>query len=113
MPRLQEPGDAIVSVALSSICASDLHIRNGAVPRARPGVILGHEFVGEVVETSPAVKKIQPGHRVAVNVETFCGSCFFCKNNFINNCEQGGWQLAAALTAARRNTCACPLPITA
>lgn len=63
VPRLQEPGDAIVSVALSSICASDLHIRNGAVPRARPGVILGHEFVGEVVETSPAVKKIQPGHR--------------------------------------------------
>lgn len=97
VPRLQESGDAIVSVALSSICASDLHIRNGAVPRARPGVILGHEFVGEVVETGPAVKKIRPGHRVAVNVETFCGSCFFCKNNFINNCEQGGWQLGCRI----------------
>lgn len=97
MPRLQEPGDAIVSVALSSICASDLHIRNGAVPRARPGVILGHEFVGEVVETSPAVKKSSGGTGLPVNVETFCGSCFFCKNNFINNCEQGGWQLGCRI----------------
>lgn len=97
VPRLQKPGDAIVRVALSSICASDLHIRNGAVPRARPGVILGHEFVGEVVETGPEVKKVRPGHRVAANVETFCGSCFFCKNNFINNCEHGGWELGCRI----------------
>lgn len=96
-PRLQKPGDALVRVTLSSICASDLHIRNGAVPRARPGVILGHEFVGEVVETGPEVKKIRPGQRVAVNVETFCGSCFFCKNKYINNCEHGGWELGCRI----------------
>ena len=61
LPRILDPRDAIVRVTLSSICASDLHIRDGAVPRARPGVILGHEFVGEVVETGPEVRKVRPG----------------------------------------------------
>ena len=86
LPRILDPRDAIVRVTLSSICASDLHIRDGAVPRARPGVILGHEFVGEVVETGPEVRKVRPGMRVAANVETFCGSCFFCRHGYVNNC---------------------------
>lgn len=96
-PRIQDPRDAIVRVTLSSICASDLHIRDGAVPRARPGVILGHEFVGEVVETGPEVRKVRPGMRVAANVETFCGSCFFCRHGYVNNCEQGGWELGCRI----------------
>ena len=79
LPRLQTATDALVRVRLSSICASDLHIRNGAVPRARPGIILGHEFVGEVVAVGAEVRKVRPGDRVSANVETFCGSCFYCK----------------------------------
>lgn len=75
LPQIQDPRDAIVKVELSSICASDLHIRNGAVPRALPGTVLGHEFVGEVVATGSEVRKVRPGQRVAANVETFCGTC--------------------------------------
>lgn len=86
LPRIRDPRDAIVRVTLSSICASDLHIRDGAVPHARPGVVLGHEFVGEIVETGTEVRKLKPGMRVAANVETFCGSCFFCRRNYVNNC---------------------------
>ncbi len=97
LPHIQDPRDAIVRVTLSSICASDLHIRDGAVPRARPGVILGHEFVGEVVEIGPEVRKVRPGMRVAANVETFCGSCFFCRHDYVNNCEQGGWELGCRI----------------
>lgn len=97
MPVLQNPHDAIVKVTLSSICASDLHIRHGGVPRAREGIILGHEFVGEVLAVGSAVHKHRPGDRVAANVETFCGSCFFCQNNFINNCTEGGWELGCRI----------------
>ena len=64
-----------------------------------PGTILGHEFVGRVVETGSAVKKIKPGDRVSVNVETFCGECFFCKRGFVNNCTDpdGGWALGCRI----------------
>ena len=97
LPRIRDPRDAIVRVTLSSICASDMHIRDGAVPRARPGVVLGHEFVGEIVETGTEVRKLKPGMRVAANVETFCGSCFFCRRNYVNNCEHGGWELGCRI----------------
>ena len=63
MPTIQEPRDAIVRVTRASICSSDLHIRNGGVPRAREGVVLGHEFVGEIVETGP-VKEVFRDPRV-------------------------------------------------
>lgn len=98
-PQLKEPGDALVRVTLASICTSDLHIKNGAVPRAVQGVVVGHELVGEVVKTGSAVKGFVPGDRVAVNVETFCGSCFYCKNGFVNNCTdpQGGWSLGCRI----------------
>lgn len=97
VPVLQEGHDAIVRVTLSTICTSDLHILHGAVPRARPGVILGHEFVGEVVATGPDVKKLSPGDRVAANCITFCGDCWFCRRGYINNCEQGGWELGCRI----------------
>ena len=90
IPTILDPRDAIVKVGMSSICTSDFHIRNGAVPRARENVILGHEFAGEVVAVGDAVKKIKPGQRVAANVETFCGECYFCKRGFVNNCVTGG-----------------------
>lgn len=99
MPVLLDERDAIVKVTLTTICSSDIHIRHGAVPKAVPGTILGHEFVGKVIETGKAVKKVKPGDRVSVNVETFCGECFFCKRGFVNNCTDanGGWALGCRI----------------
>lgn len=99
VPKIMDERDAIVEVTLTTICSSDIHIKHGAVPRAVPDTILGHEFVGRVVEVGKAVKKVKPGDRVAVNVETFCGECFFCKRGYVNNCtdEHGGWALGCRI----------------
>ena len=99
VPKILDDRDSIIKVTLTTICSSDIHIKHGAVPRAVPGTILGHEFVGRVVETGSAVKKIKPGDRVSVNVETFCGECFFCKRGFVNNCTDpdGGWALGCRI----------------
>ena len=97
VPVIEEPTDAIVRVTRSTICTSDLHIRNGAVPRAREGVILGHEFAGEIVETGSQVKILKPGDRVAANCETICGECWYCRRGFVNNCEKGGWMLGCTI----------------
>ena len=75
-PELKHPRDAIVKVTLSSICTSDLHIKHGSVPRAVPGITLGHEMVGIVESIGEEVHNVRPGDRVTVNVETFCGECF-------------------------------------
>ena len=73
-------------VTLASICSSDIHIKHGAVPRAVPGITVGHEMVGVVEKVGSNVTKVKPGDRVTVNVETFCGKCFFCQNGYVNNC---------------------------
>ena len=98
-PRLQGPEDAIVRVTLASICSSDLHIKHGSVPRAVPGVTVGHEMVGIVEAVGSEVKTVSPGDRVTVNVETFCGECFFCRNGYVNNCTDpnGGWALGCRI----------------
>lgn len=98
-PRIQDSQDAIVRVTLASICSSDIHIKHGAVPRAVPGITVGHEMVGIVEEVGENVTKVKPGDRVTVNVETFCGECFFCKNGFVNNCvdPNGGWALGCRI----------------
>ena len=98
-PELQDPKDAIVRVTLSSICSSDLHIKHGSVPRAVPGITVGHEMVGVVEQVGSEVKTVSPGDRVTVNVETFCGECFFCKNGYVNNCTDpnGGWALGCRI----------------
>ena len=83
LPTLEDPGDAIIKVTLTTICSSDIHIKHGAVPRAVPGTILGHEFVGIVEQAGEAVRKFKPGDRVAVNVETFCGDCYFCRRGYV------------------------------
>ena len=101
MPKILEPRDAIVKVMRASICSSDLHIRNGGVPRAKEGVVLGHEFAGEIVETGAGVKKFAPGDRVAVNVESFCGECFYCRRGFVNNCIEGGWELGCRINGGQ------------
>ena len=98
-PTLMQERDAIVKVTLASICSSDLHIKHGSVPRAVPGITVGHEMVGIVEEVGKAVTKVKPGDRVTVNVETFCGECFFCKKVYVNNCtdENGGWALGCRI----------------
>ncbi len=98
-PMLRHPRDAIVKVTLSSICTSDLHILHGSVPRAVPGITVGHEMVGVVEQVGEAVTALQPGDRVAVNVETFCGECFFCRHGWVNNCTDpnGGWALGCRI----------------
>ena len=98
-PQLKDPKDAIVRVTLGSICTSDLHIKHGSVPRAVPGITVGHEMVGVVEKTGSGVKNVKPGDRVTVNVETFCGECFFCKHGYVNNCTDpdGGWALGCRI----------------
>lgn len=98
-PSLQDPRDAIVRVTVSSICTSDLHIKHGSVPRAVPGITVGHEMVGVVEQVGSEVHTIKPGDRVTVNVETFCGSCFFCRHGYVNNCtdQNGGWALGCRI----------------
>lgn len=98
-PQLLDDRDAIVKVTLASICTSDLHIKHGSVPRAVPGITVGHEMVGIVDQVGKAVTALRPGDRVTVNVETFCGSCFFCQNGWVNNCTDpnGGWALGCRI----------------
>ena len=98
-PQLASARDAIVRVTLGSICTSDLHIKHGSVPRAVPGITVGHEMVGVVEAVGADVKTVKPGDRVTVNVETFCGECFFCKKGFVNNCTDphGGWALGCRI----------------
>ena len=98
-PEIIDSRDAIVKVTLSSICSSDLHIKHGSVPRAVPGIIVGHEMVGIVESIGSDVKNVKIGDRVTVNVETFCGECFFCKKGFVNNCtdKNGGWALGCRI----------------
>ena len=98
-PQILSPTDAIVRVTLGSICTSDLHIKHGSVPKAVPGITVGHEMVGVVESVGEAVTAIRPGDRVTVNVETFCGECFFCKKGFVNNCADpnGGWALGCRI----------------
>lgn len=98
-PQLVSARDALVCVTLGSICTSDLHIEHGSVPRAVPGITVGHEMVGVVEAVGADVKTVKPGDRVTVNVETFCGECFFCKKGFVNNCTNpnGGWALGCRI----------------
>ena len=98
-PVVTDPRDAVVRVTLGSICTSDLHIKHGSVPRAVPGITVGHEMVGVVESVGAEVKTVRPGDRVTVNVETFCGECYFCRNGWVNNCTDpdGGWALGCRI----------------
>ena len=98
-PSISDPKDAVVRVTAASICSSDLHIRDGFVPRAVPGITVGHEFVGVVEAVGDDVRRVHVGDRVAVNVETYCGECFFCRRGYVNNCTDpnGGWALGCRI----------------
>lgn len=110
-PVILEPTDAIVRVTLGSICTSDLHIKHGSGPRAVPGITVGHEMVGVVEEIGSEVKGISVGDRVTVNVETFCGECFFCRHGYVNNCTSphGGWALGCRIDGGQTEYVRVPL----
>ena len=110
-PVILEHTDAIVRVTLGSICTSDLHIKHGSVPRAVPGITVGHEMVGVVEEIGSEVKGISVGDRVTVNVETFCGECFFCRHGYVNNCTSphGGWALGCRIDGGQTEYVCVPL----
>ena len=98
-PSIIDDRDAVVRVTTASICNSDLHIKHGMVPRAVPGITVGHEFVGVVESVGSRVTHVSPGDRVAVCVETFCGECWFCRRGWVNNCTSpiGGWALGCRI----------------
>ena len=113
-PVLQHERDAIVKVTLASICSSDLHIKHGSVPRAVPGITVGHEMVGIVEEVGSAVTNVKPGDRVTVNVETFCGRVLFLQKGLCEQLHRSKRRLGAGLPHRRRagqSMSGCPLRI--
>ncbi|MFB7110870.1 zinc-dependent alcohol dehydrogenase family protein [Streptomyces sp. NPDC056190] len=89
-PDLEEATDAVVRVDAVTICGTDLHILKGDVPEVRPGTVLGHEAVGEIVEVGAEVRSVQPGDRVLVSCITACGRCRFCREAMYGQCRGGG-----------------------
>ncbi|MEU6657683.1 zinc-dependent alcohol dehydrogenase family protein [Streptomyces sp. NPDC046821] len=93
-PGIQDPADAVVRVEAVTICGTDLHILKGDVPEVRPGTVLGHEAVGEVVEVGADVRNVRPGDHVLVSCITACGRCRFCRDGVYGQClGGGGWIL--------------------
>jgi threonine dehydrogenase-like Zn-dependent dehydrogenase len=86
-PKILNPRDAIVKVSSTAICGSDLHLYNGFVPGMERGDILGHEFMGEVVELGSGVRNLKIGDRVVVPFPIACGNCFFCERDLYSLCE--------------------------
>ena len=86
-PRIVNPRDAILKITSTAICGSDLHIYNGYIPTMMKGDILGHEFMGEVVEVGPGVKNLKVGDRVVNPFPIACGSCYFCQTQSYSLCE--------------------------
>jgi threonine dehydrogenase-like Zn-dependent dehydrogenase len=86
-PRPLNPRDAIVRVTRTAICGSDLHLYNGYIPTMQSGDILGHEFMGEVVEVGTGVHNLVPGDRVVVPFAIACGACFFCERELWSLCD--------------------------
>jgi threonine dehydrogenase-like Zn-dependent dehydrogenase len=86
-PKILNPRDAIVRVTSTAICGSDLHLYNGFIPTVEKGDIIGHEFMGEVVEVGPAVKNLSVGDRVVVPFPISCGCCHFCSQSLFSLCE--------------------------
>ncbi|HKY07120.1 MAG TPA: zinc-dependent alcohol dehydrogenase [Candidatus Binatia bacterium] len=86
-PKILNQRDAILKVTKTAICGSDLHLYNGLIPTMESGDILGHEFMGEIVECGPEVKKLKTGDRVVVSFPISCGRCFFCEKEMFSLCE--------------------------
>jgi len=86
-PKILNPRDAIVKITSTAICGSDLHLYDGYIPTMERGDILGHEFMGEIVEVGSAITNLKVGDRVVVPFPIACGGCFFCKKEMYSLCE--------------------------
>jgi threonine dehydrogenase-like Zn-dependent dehydrogenase len=86
-PEILNPHDAIIQVTLTAICGSDLHIYDGYIPTMQAGDVLGHEFMGQVVDVGRAVKKLSKGDWVVVPFAIACGRCFFCERDLSSLCD--------------------------
>jgi threonine dehydrogenase-like Zn-dependent dehydrogenase len=88
-PQIQDPGDVILKVKQTVTCGSDLHLLGGYIPFMERGDVLGHEFIGEVVEKGSEVRRHQIGDRVVVCSFISCGKCWYCKNELYSCCDNG------------------------
>ena len=95
-PRLVNSRDAIVEITSTAICGSDLHLYDGYIPTMRKGDVLGHEFMGEVVEVGPAVSNLAVGDRVVVPFPISCGACYHCERGMFSICENSNPNAAIA-----------------
>ena len=95
-PEILNPRDAIVRITSTAICGSDLHLYNGFVPTMEKGDIIGHEFMGEIVDVGSEVKSLKIGDRVVVPFPIACGSCFFCQEQLYSVCENSNPNAALA-----------------
>ncbi len=86
-PKILNPRDAIIKITSTAICGSDLHLYNGYIPTMEKGDIMGHENMGEVVETGSAVKNLKVGDRVVVPFTISCGHCYFCEKEMFSLCD--------------------------
>ena len=96
-PEITAPTDAIVKITKTTICGTDLHILKGDVPTCQPGRILGHEGVGIVEKTGPAVTAFKPGDRVLISCISACGKCVYCRKLMYSHCTTGGWILGNSI----------------
>jgi len=95
-PSILNPRDAIIRITTSAICGSDLHLLNGYIPTMQSGDILGHEFMGEVVDVGPGNRALKRGDRVVVPFTIACGGCYFCKNELWSCCDNSNPNAAMA-----------------
>lgn len=104
-PRILNPRDAIVRITASAICGSDLHLYDGYIPAMEKGDILGHEFMGEVVEVGADVGNLKVGDRVVVPFTISCGNCFYCRQQLYAMCDNSNPNARRMQTAYGAATC--------
>jgi len=107
-PTLQFDTDVIIKVHKTTICGTDLHILGGNVPQTKPGIILGHEGIGIVVEAGSAVQKYSVGDRILISCITACGLCAACKKEEHAHCTDGGWQFGTLINGMQAEFCRVP-----
>jgi len=101
-PVIQEPDDIILQITATAICGSDLHLYRGKIPELKEGDILGHEFMGIVVDAGKEVTNLQKGDRVVIPFVIACGDCFFCEKKLFSACETTNPDRGAILNESPR-----------
>jgi len=102
-PQILNPRDAIVRITCTAICGSDLHLYNGWIPTMRRGDVLGHEFMGEVVEVGKENTRLEVSDRVVVPFTIACGGCYFCQQGLFSACDNSNpnaWMLEKPVIAS-------------